>query len=312
MTTHAPPAPERTAPARRGRSSLGDRLTAVRALPMLPAGLLLIGFMLGPILYSLYLAFTDNAIRGEGAANTSFVGFSNFTDAFTDGDFWNSVILTLVFTIVSAVIGQNVLGMLLAVLMERANRILTFVVTSIVIAAWILPEVVAGYLLYTFFADEGSLNTLLGAVGLPAQDLLFSAPILAVSFANIWRGTAFSMLVYSAALSSVPGDVYESAALDGAGPVRRFRSVTLPLLRPAIATNLMLTTLQTLSVFGLIFIMTGGGPARQSQTLPLYMYEQAFSYGQLGYGTAVALLLLLIGAAASLIYLRLLPEEDKR
>ena len=312
MTTHAPPAPERTAPARRGRSSLGDRLTAVRALPMLPAGLLLIGFMLGPILYSLYLAFTDSAIRGEGAVNTSFVGFSNFTDAFTDGDFWNSVILTLVFTIVSAVIGQNVLGMLLAVLMERANRILTFVVTSIVIAAWILPEVVAGYLLYTFFADEGSLNTLLGAVGLPAQDLLFSAPILAVSFANIWRGTAFSMLVYSAALSSVPGDVYESAALDGAGPVRRFRSVTLPLLRPAIATNLMLTTLQTLSVFGLIFIMTGGGPARQSQTLPLYMYEQAFSYGQLGYGTAVALLLLLIGAAASLIYLRLLPEEDKR
>ena len=144
MTTHAPPAPERTAPARRGRSSLGDRLTAVRALPMLPAGLLLIGFMLGPILYSLYLAFTDSAIRGEGAANTSFVGFSNFTDAFTDGDFWNSVILTLVFTIVSAVIGQNVLGMLLAVLMERANRILTFVVTSIVIAAWILPEVVAG------------------------------------------------------------------------------------------------------------------------------------------------------------------------
>src|SRR5699024_7358461 len=79
-----------------------------------------------------------------------------------------------------------------------------------------------------------------------------------------------------------------------------------------IATNLMLTTLQTLSVFGLIFIMTGGGPSRQSQTLPLYMYEQAFSYGQLGYGTAVALLLLLIGAAASLVYLRLLPEEDKR
>ncbi len=133
-----------------------------------------------------------------------------------------------------------------------------------------------------------------------------------MSFANIWRGTAFSMLVYSAALSAVPADVYESASLDGAGPVRRFRSVTLPLMRPAIATNLMLTTLQTLSVFGLIFIMTGGGPARQSQTLPLYMYEQAFSYGQLGYGTAVALLLLLIGALASLVYLRLLPEEDKR
>lgn len=299
-------------PTPRRRSRLGDRLTAVRAVPMLPATILLVVFMLGPILYSLYLAFTDSAIRGEGASDTSFVGFTNFTDAFTDADFWNSVVLTLVFTLISAVIGQNVLGMLLALLMERANRVMTFTVTSIVIAAWILPEVVAGYLLYTFFADGGSLNTLLTSVGLPGQDLLFSAPIIAVSFANIWRGAAFSMLVYSAALSSVPGDVYESAALDGAGPVRRFVSVTIPLLQPAIATNLMLTTLQTLSVFGLIFIMTGGGPARQSQTLPLYMYEQAFSYGQLGYGTAVALLLLLIGAMASVAYLRLLPEEDKR
>ncbi|MCT1429188.1 sugar ABC transporter permease [Brachybacterium muris] len=306
--TEAQPAPQK----RKSHASLGDRLTFPRAVPMLPAGLLLIGFMLGPILYSLYLAFTDNAIRGRGAEETSFVGFDNFVKAFTDGDFWNSVALTLVFTIISAVIGQNLLGLALALLMERANRIIIFAVTSVVIAAWILPEVVAGYLLYTFFASEGSLNAIITAIGLPPQDLLFSLPIIAVAFANVWRGTAFSMLVYSAALSSVPSDIYESAAIDGAGPVRRFWSVTVPMLRPAIATNLMLITLQTLSVFGLIFIMTGGGPARQSQTLPLYMYEQAFSYGQLGYGTAVALLLLLIGAAASLVYLRLLPEEDKR
>ncbi|MGP9747020.1 carbohydrate ABC transporter permease [Brachybacterium sp. AOP29-B2-41] len=301
-----------TPPPHRRSSRLGNRLTPARAVPMVPAFLLLIGFMLGPIVYSIYLAFTDSAIRGKGAEETSFVGLQNFTDAFTDGDFWNSVVLTLIFTVVSAIIGQNVLGMLLALLMERSHRIVTFVVTAVVVAAWILPEVVAGYLLYTFFAPDGSLNVIISAIGLPPQDLLFSAPIIAVSFANIWRGTAFSMLVYSAALSAVPADVYESASLDGAGPVRRFRSVTLPLMRPAIATNLMLTTLQTLSVFGLIFIMTGGGPARQSQTLPLYMYEQAFSYGQLGYGTAVALLLLLIGALASLAYLRLLPEEDKR
>lgn len=305
-----PPAAASSTPPKRGR--LGNRLTTTRAVPMVPAFLLLIAFMLGPIVYSVYLAFTDKAIRGKGAEDAEFVGFQNFTDAFTDGDFWNSVVLTLIFTVVSAVIGQNIMGMLLALLLERAHRLISSVVTAIVIAAWILPEVVAGYLLYTFFSPEGSLNAIITAIGLPPQQLLFSAPIIAVSFANIWRGTAFSMLVYSAALSSVPGDVYESASLDGAGPVRRFVSVTLPLMRPAIATNLMLTTLQTLSVFGLIFIMTGGGPSRQSQTLPLYMYEQAFSYGQLGYGTAVALLLLLIGAVASLVYLRLLPEEDKR
>ena len=313
-TTTAPQQKPETPPARSGstKGKLGNGLSVARSVPMWPALLLLIGFLLGPILYSVYLAFTDNAIRGDGAAETSFVGFDNFIDAFTDSGFWNSVGLTLIFTVVSAVIGQNIMGMVLALLMERANRVLSFLVTSIVIGAWILPEVVAGYLLYTFFADEGSLNTIITAIGLPPQDLLFSAPILAVAFANIWRGTAFSMLVYSAALSSVPGDVYESASLDGAGPIRRFWSVTVPILRPAIATNLMLITLQTLSVFGLIFIMTGGGPAQRSQTLPLYMYEQAFSYGQLGYGTAVALLLLMIGAVASLVYLRLLPEEEKR
>lgn len=313
-TTTAPQQKPGTPPARSGstQGKLGNGLSVARSVPMWPAFLLLIGFLLGPILYSVYLAFTDNAIRGEGAAETSFVGVDNFIDAFTDGGFWNSVGLTLIFTVVSAVIGQNIMGMVLALLMERANRVLTFLVTSIVIGAWILPEVVAGYLLYTFFADEGSLNSIITAIGLPPQDLLFSAPIIAVAFANIWRGSAFSMLVYSAALSSVPGDVYESASLDGAGPIRRFWSVTVPILRPAIATNLMLITLQTLSVFGLIFIMTGGGPAQRSQTLPLYMYEQAFSYGQLGYGTAVALLLLMIGAVASLVYLRLLPEEEKR
>ena len=104
--TASPPRPAGPTP-RGGR--LGNRLTPVRALPMLPAGLLLVGFMLGPILYSLYLAFTDKAIRGEGASSTSFVGLSNFTDAFTDGDFWNSLVLTLVFTVVSAVIGQKAL-----------------------------------------------------------------------------------------------------------------------------------------------------------------------------------------------------------
>ncbi|TDE94810.1 sugar ABC transporter permease [Occultella glacieicola] len=297
---------------RKNRRTLGNGLTTRRAVPMVPALVLLLLFMAGPILYSLYLAFTDNAIRGEGAAETSFIGFENFTNAFADDAFWNSVVLTIVFTVVSAVIGQNCLGMLLALLMEKSNRAISFVVTSIVIAAWILPEVVAGYLLYTFFADEGSLNAIITSLGLPPQELLFALPILAVSFANVWRGTAFSMLVYSAALSAIPSDIYESAAIDGAGPVRRFRSVTIPLMRPAIATNLMLITLQTLSVFGLIFIMTGGGPAQRSQTLPLYMYEQAFSYGQLGYGTAVALLLLGIGALASIVYLRLLPEEEKR
>jgi multiple sugar transport system permease protein len=138
---------------------------------------------------------------------------------------------------------------------------------------------------------------------------LYAAPIIAVSLANIWRGTAFSMLVYSAALSEIPKEIEESAEMDGAGGWRRLAFVTLPMITRAIMTNLMLITLQTLSVFGLIFAMTRGGPGTKSQTLPLYMYEQAFSFSQIGYGTAIALVMLAIGAIFSLIYLRGLNTE---
>ncbi|WGW12658.1 sugar ABC transporter permease [Saxibacter everestensis] len=307
-TTASSPS-DNSAPEQANRPPL--KRTLLRGSPLAPAVILLLAFMAGPIIYSVYLAFTNRALRGEGSSSTALVGFDNFVAAFAAPEFWNSVVLTLVFTVVSAIIGQNILGMILALLMRRASKVVNAITGAIVIGAWILPEVVAGYLWYTFLGEGGSMNGILGFFGLPPQDLLFSLPIIAVSFANIWRGTAFTMLIYTAAMSQIPPEVEESAEMDGAGRLRRFFSITVPLIRRSIMTNLMLITLQTLSVFGLIYVMTAGGPGTASQTLPLYMYEQAFSYGQLGYGTAVALLLLLIGAIASLAYLRMLPKEDK-
>lgn len=287
------------------------RRTVRRGIPIVPAVILLLMFMAGPVIYCIYLALTNEAIRGEGANQTSFVGFENFATALTEPEFWNSVLLTLVFTLLSAVIGQNLLGLFLALLMREASKPIRAVTGAVVIGAWILPEVVAGYLWVTFLAEDGSFNVIMRFLHLPEQDWLIALPIWAVAFANIWRGTAFSMLIYTAALAEISPDVREAAEIDGAGPLRRLFSVIIPLIRRSVATNLMLITLQTLSVFGLIYIMTAGGPGTSSQTLPLYMYERAFSYGQLGYGTAIALLLLLIGALASIAYLRLLPEEDK-
>lgn len=282
-----------------------------RGLPMLPAVLILIAFLAGPVIYSVYLAFTNRALRGEGASETSFVGFENFAQAFDTSAFWNSFTLTIVFTLVSGVIGQTVLGLILALLLRNAPAWVQATTGAVVVGAWIVPEVVAGYLWYTFLSEDGSLNHIFGFFQVPSQNWLITAPIVAVSFANIWRGTAFAMLTFSAALAQISPELAESAQIDGAGPIRRFWSITLPLLRRAMMTALMLITLQTLSVFGLIYVMTGGGPSAKSQTLPLYMYEQAFSYGQLGYGTAIALLLLGIGGIAALAYLRVLPKEDK-
>jgi multiple sugar transport system permease protein len=179
----------------------------------------------------------------------------------------------------------------------------------VVICAWVVPEIVAGFLLYTFFNKEGTLNAILDFLHLPTQNWLYTLPIVAVSFANVWRGTAFSMLVYSAALSEIPKEVTETAEVDGAGVWQRLWHITLPMIRRSIGTNLMLNTLQTLSVFGLIWAMTRGGPGGRSQTLPIFMYDQAFNNSLIGYGTAVALLLLVVGALFSVVYLRLMREE---
>ncbi|GGP60385.1 MULTISPECIES: carbohydrate ABC transporter permease [Streptomyces] len=283
------------------------RARPVRWLPLAPATLLLLLFLAGPIGYCVYIAFTDMQLTGS--SGTSFVGFDNFRRAFADPGFRNAVWLTVVFTVVSSILGQNTLGLALAALMRRASRPVRTLTGTLVIAAWVLPEIVAAFLLYAFFRREGTLNAVLDWLHLPTQNWLFGLPILAVSFANVWRGTAFSMLIYSAALAEIPQEITEAAEVDGASGLRRLWHITLPMIRRSIGTNLMLNTLQTLSVFGLIWAMTRGGPGRRSQTLPVFMYDQAFLKSLIGYGTAVALLLLLVGALFSVVYLRLMKVE---
>nr|WP_235002197.1 sugar ABC transporter permease [Actinacidiphila paucisporea] len=280
----------------------------LRGVPLLPAVVLLVIFLAGPIAYCVYYAFTDMQLTG--ASGTHFVGFDNFTRAFRDADFVNAVELTLVFVVGSAVIGQNTLGLALAVLMEKAAKPVRSITSTVVIAAWVLPEVVAGYLMYAFFFRQGSLNAILRGLHLPQQNWLYTLPILAVCIANVWRGTAFSMLVYSAALNDVPQELVEAAEVDGAGPWQRLWRVTLPVIRRSVMTNLMLITLQTLSVFGLIYTMTRGGPGNKTETLPVFMYQQAFTSSLIGYGTAVALVLLVVGALFSVVYIRLLKIEE--
>ncbi|WP_406442268.1 sugar ABC transporter permease [Streptomyces sp. NBC_01613] len=304
-TVKAPPGPPAPGPSHQPRTPLSRKL--VRVLPVSPAVVLLLLFLAGPIAYCAYIAFTDLQLTGQ--AHSSFVGLANFRKAFGDEEFLNAVWLTLVFTVVSSLLGQNTLGLALAALMQRASKPVRTLTGGVVITAWVLPEVVAGFLLYAFFRREGTLNAVLDRLHLPSQNWLFTLPILAVSFANVWRGTAFSMLVYSAALNEIPKEITEAAEVDGAGGWRRMWHITLPMIRRSIGTNLMLNTLQTLSVFGLIWVMTRGGPGDKSQTLPLYMYEQAFQNSMIGYATAVALLLLLVGSLFSLVYLRLLRTE---
>lgn len=291
----------------RRRDAASPRRGVLRwLLPMGPALVLLVLFLAGPILWSIYIAFTNETLTGSNSVNPQFVGFANFTQMFSDANFINSFLLTVIFVVGSAVIGQNTLGLLIALLQRGRARLTRSVVNGVVIGAWVMPEVVAALCWFSFLAEEGTLNTFLGI----SQEWLFTAPMFAVILANVWRGTAFSMLVYSAALSEVPAELVEAAAVDGAGVWQRFWHITLPLIRRSILANLMLITLQTLASFGLIYTLTGGGPGNATQTTPLYMYDKALRYGEIAYGSAMALVMLVIGALFSLIYLRLIKVED--
>ena len=237
------------------------------------------------------------------------MGFDNYTALFADPDFPVSVFNTVVFVLFSAVLGQNILGLGLALLMRAAGRIAAAVVATIVVTAWVLPEIVAAFAMYAYFRDDGSLNTALGALGVPTASWLYEYPLIIVIIANIWRGTAFSMMVYSAALTDIPPEITEAAQMDGASGSKRLFLITIPLIRRTIATNSMIVTLQTLSVFTLIFVMTGGGPGVKSTTLPILAYQEAFKFGQLGFGTAIATIMLLVGAVFSIFYIRALRSE---
>lgn len=278
------------------------RLSPARALPLVPAVGLLLVFLAGPIVWATVGSFTDRALTGVGAAKPEFIGLDNYARLFTDPVLPLSILLTIVFVIGSAIVGQNILGLLLAVLFRAGSRAVAGTVGVLVVTAWVLPEIVAAFVGYAFLSADGTLNGALSLVGIEGPNWLYALPLLAIILANTWRGTAFSMMIYRAALDDVPPEVTESAMIDGAGTWNRLRYITLPMISGTIFTNLLLTTLQTMSVFTLIWVMTKGGPGDLSRTLPVLAYSEAFSFGDIGYGNAIAIVMLALGAVFSIAY----------
>jgi len=275
---------------------------------LFPSLAVMLVFFIYPILLTFFYSFTNLALTGESAKQLKFVGFDNYVRMFADPTVRVSIWNTLVFLIGSAVIGQQVLGFLIAILMKRKNKTFRRIIGTVVLAGWVTPEIVCALCLYSFFGDEGTLNAILSTLGIPTVTWLYTVPMLTIILANIWHGTAFSMLVFQAALDDVPKEIEEAALVDGASRWRILTSIILPYIKGTITTNAMLVTLQTLGVFGLIYAMTGGGPGTATTTLPIFMYNQAFINYQLGYGTAISLLLLLLGIVLSLFYIRSLKE----
>lgn len=282
---------------------------AKKSVLLLPALVLLVIFFIVPIILTVYYSFTNLALTGSNVTNFKFVGFGNYKKMLTDPNTLISIKNTLFF-LIGSLLGQSILGFLIAYLMKNKSRAFRSVVGPCILAGWVMPEIVVALCCTAFFGDEGTMNAILGVIHIKPIEWLYRYPMVSIILANIWHGTAFSMMNFQSALDNVSGDIEEAARVDGANRLQTLIRIVIPCIKDTIATNTMLNTLSTLGVFGLIYTMTGGGPGTSTLTLPIFMYKQAFNSFQLGYGTAIAMLILVVGVVCSVIYTRLLKSEE--
>lgn len=213
---------------------------------------------------------------------------------------------------VSVVIFQNLLGLLLA-LGLNTNIKSRNILRTILFAPAIMTPVVVAFVWQYIFTANGSLNTILTVFGLPTQSWLGNPDLALGSIIAviIWQYAGYSMVIYLAGLQAVPDELLEAASLDGAGTFRRFTSVTLPLIAPAITISVILSSIHALKIFDQVYAMTGGGPGTASQVLSGFQFEQAFALGNFGYGSMVALILTVIVAIISVIQYRVLRRNEE-
>ena len=275
---------------------------------MLPA-LFLIGLLLYFTAWAFAFSFTDLALVGKKSVEWSWVGFENFQRLFTRRGFLEALWTTVVFVFFSAIVGQSVLGFLLAVALRGRNSTLKTVIEVCIMLGWLLPDIVAAFLWSATTAQTGLINALIVVpLGFKPINFINDYALPVVIIANIWKGTAWSYLLFSAALDSISREVIEAAKVDGATPFQRIWLVMLPIIRPHIATNMLFITIWTFTYFPLIFAMTGGGPGTQTTTLAVFLYNQSFGRGNLGFGSAISVAMLVIVGLLSLVYLRMLRE----
>lgn len=282
-----------------------------RIRPWAFVGPFLVAFVLfrfGPAVAGFAISLTSwNLLGGSG----TFVGADNYLALARDPQFQLSLTNTLWFMALSAppLVG---LGLLLAVLVNVRLRGRGLARTAIFLPYVIMSTVVGVIWLWMFNTDGGILNYLFSLVGVAKVPWLSSehTAMLAVAITTIWWTVGFNMVIFLAGLQEIPVELEEAARVDGAGPLMVFRRITLPLLAPVSFVVVMLTLIGTFQVFDQIYVMTGGGPSLATLTVIQFLYYQAYEFFRLGYGSAVAYVVLAALVGLALLQRRLLPSGD--
>lgn len=241
-----------------------------------------------------------------------FVGTQNYTGIFNDPLFWRALWQTAYYTF-GSVAGQFLLGLLTAVLLNQSARARGFF-RGLVLIPWVVPGALTAMMFALLFTSTGLVNSILSAIGLEGHGLLpnsyawlsnSATAMPVVIFTSIWKGFPFFAVMLLAAMQGVPQELYEAAKVDGAPPRRRFLHVTVPGIRATIMVSTLLGLIWTFNSIDLIYVMTYGGPYHSTTTLVMLAYQQAFNSGQIGYASAMAVVILFLMAIMTIFYLLL-------
>ena len=280
------------------------------ALPAVVYMLIFVGY---PIVHNIILGFQDvdvmNFLRGQ----KHFIGFDNYVKLFHDEVFFKSVGNTFVFT-VCCLFFQFLIGFALAMFF---NRKFSFArpVRGILMMPWMIPMTITALMFKFMFSTKvGVVNNILTGLGITSANIEWltdqNIAMIPVIIANVWIGIPFNMILISTGLTSIPGEVYESAAIDGAGPFQQFIRITLPLMRSTIESILVLGFIYTFKVYDLVYVMTSGGPVNSTQLMSTYSYKLSFDNFLYSKGSAVANALLVILLLVGIVYLRITTRGE--
>ena len=259
-------------------------------------------------MWALYTSLTDFALLGPSARHSKFIGLDNYRRLWNDPDFPMYARNTVIFVAGFAILGQTMLGLGLALLFHRATREgfrLSGLAFTALMAAWISPPLLTGFMWGRLFdSRNGVLNSLLDLVGVGPIDFLGAHAMVSVIAVEVWRGTAFATIIFLGALQTIPLQIYEAARCDGSRAIRQFWDHTIPMLRHVISLVLLMTTINAMGSFLMILVLTNGDPGRQTETIALFSYHQAFGGSfQIAFGASITVIMLVVNVLFALIYL---------
>jgi len=272
-----------------------------------PSFLFVAAFSLYPILDSFRLSLYRMILTLPWLGQ-KFVGLENYQDLLTDPVALQSLMTSITFVAVTTPL-EVLLGLGMALVLNESFRGRGWL-RAVVLVPWAIPTVVASQMWRFLFNDRyGLFNYVLFGSATDRYWAPLAEPglaLAAIMAADVWKTSSFAALIILAGLQGIPRELYEAASIDGASAWRKFRHITLPLVKPALLLALLFRTIDALKVFDLVFVMTQGGPADTTNVLQFYGYKKSFAEGMIGYGSAIAVAVFLLSLILSLFYIRLL------